>query len=113
MIRYLLLLSMTGVGIATASILSMPYALLADALPVARIGVYMGIFNMFIVLPEIAAALGFGWVMNHWLHNNRLLAVVGGGISMLAAALLMRFVEDSPAAIDAPQTASELASSLE
>ena len=104
---------MAGVGIATASILSMPYALLANALPAARIGVYMGIFNIFIVLPEIAAALGFGWVMNHWLHNNRLLAVVGGGISMLLAALLMRFVEDAPAATDTPETVPELASSFE
>ena len=111
--KYVLLLSMAGVGIATASILSMPYALLANALPAARIGVYMGIFNIFIVLPEIAAALGFGWVMNHWLHNNRLLAVVGGGISMLLAALLMRFVEDAPAAAHAPETALEQASSFE
>ena len=87
---------MTGVGIATASIISMPYALLANSLPADRIGVYMGIFNLFIVLPEIAASLGFGWVMNHWMHNNRLSAVVAGGFSMLLAAGLMRFVEDAP-----------------
>src|SRR5581483_10804051 len=75
----LLLLSMVGVGIAWASILSMPYAILAGALPTDRIGVYMGIFNFFIVLPEIIASLGFGWVMNHLLHNNRLAAVEAGG----------------------------------
>jgi maltose/moltooligosaccharide transporter len=99
--KYLLLLSMTGVGIATASIISMPYALLANSLPPDRIGVYMGIFNLFIVLPEIVASLGFGWVMNNWLRNDRLYAVVAGGVFMLLAAALMRFVEDSPATVAA------------
>ena len=95
--RYLLLLSMAGVGIAWASILSMPYALLASSLPAARMGVYMGIFNFFIVLPEIVASLGFGWVMHHWLHDNRLLAVVTGGAFMLLASLLMQRVrEETP-----------------
>ena len=107
--KYLLLLSMTGVGIATASIISMPYALLANSLPPDRMGVYMGIFNMFIVLPEIAASLGFGWIMNTWLHNNRLYAVVAGGCSMLLAAVLMRFVKEMPELFDdidaAPQEA--------
>ena len=105
--KYLLLLSMTGIGIATASIISMPYALLASSLPPDRIGVYMGIFNLFIVLPEIVASLGFGWLMNTWLHNNRLHAVVAGGVSMLLAALLMRFVEDRPTIVDAPNAVPE------
>src|SRR4030095_8095590 len=63
--QWLLLLSMTGVGIAWASILSMPYAVLAGSLPPEETGVYMGIFNFFIVIPEIFASLCFGWVMNH------------------------------------------------
>ncbi|MBI3791703.1 MAG: MFS transporter, partial [Gemmatimonadetes bacterium] len=63
----LLLLSMAGVGIAWASILSMPYSILAGSLPEGRVGVYMGIFNFFIVIPEIIASLGFGWVMTHLL----------------------------------------------
>ena len=54
----------------------------------------MGIFNFFIVTPEIIASLFFGWVMNHLLHNNRLTAVVAGGCFMLAAALLMQRVYD-------------------
>src|SRR4051812_9893935 len=58
--QYLLLLSMVGVGIAWASILSMPYAILSGALPPSRMGVYMGVFNFFIVLPEIIASLTFG-----------------------------------------------------
>ncbi|MDX2150986.1 MAG: MFS transporter [Bryobacteraceae bacterium] len=92
--KYLLLLSMAGVGIAWASTLSMPYALLAGSLPPAKIGVFMGIFNFFIVLPEIAASLGFGWVMSNLLGNNRLLAVVAGGGFMLLAALLVQRVKE-------------------
>ncbi len=90
----LLLLSMVGVGIAWASTLSMPYAMLANSLPPGRTGVYMGIFNFFIVIPEITAALGFGWVMNHLLNNNRVAAVVAGGVFMAIAALLVLRVDD-------------------
>ena len=85
---------MVGVGIAWASTLSMPYSVLAGSLPENRIGVYMGIFNFFIVLPEIIASLGFGWVMNHLLHNNRLAAVIAGGVFMAIAAVLMQRVVD-------------------
>jgi len=89
-----LLLSMTGVGIAWASTLSMPYAILAGSLPHGKTGVYMGIFNFFIVIPEIIASLLFGWVMAHLLNNNRLSAVVAGGIFFLIAAILTQRVED-------------------
>jgi len=91
----LLLLSMAGVGIAWASTLSMPYSMLAGALPEGKTGVYMGIFNFFIVIPEIVAALGFGWVMNNLLDNNRLAAVVAGGAFMALAALLVVRVRDA------------------
>jgi len=93
----LLLLSMAGVGIAWASILSMPYALLSEALPARRTGVYMGIFNFFIVIPEIVASLFFGWVMLHVLDNNRLAAVVAGGAFLLVAAVLVQRVPESAA----------------
>jgi maltose/moltooligosaccharide transporter len=92
--KYLLLLSMTGVGIAWASTLSMPYAMLAGSLPAKRVGLYMGIFNFFIVLPEIIASLGFGWVMNHLLDNNRVAAVMCGGGFLLLAALFAQRVTD-------------------
>ncbi len=85
----LLLLSMVGVGIAWASILSMPYSILAGSLPPGKTGVYMGIFNFFIVIPEILAALGFGLIMSHVLNNNRLAAVVAGGILLAIAAVLV------------------------
>jgi maltose/moltooligosaccharide transporter len=92
--KHWLLLSMAGVGIAWASILSMPYAMLSASLPAARTGVYMGIFNFFIVIPEILASLGFGWVMLHVLHNDRLAAVVAGGAFLVLAALLVLRVQD-------------------
>ena len=89
--RYLLLLSMVGVGIAWASILSMPYAILSTAVPAQRMGVYMGVFNFFIVIPEIAAALGFGPLIRVAFGDanpNAPLYVVlmGGGFMLLAAA---------------------------
>jgi len=92
--QYLLLLSMAGVGVAWASTLSMPYAILAGSLPQEKTGVYMGIFNFFIVIPEITASLGFGWVMGHLLNNNRIVAVVAGGVFFVLAALLTYRVED-------------------
>jgi maltose/moltooligosaccharide transporter len=92
--KNLLLLSMVGVGIAWASTLSMPYSVLAGSLPAEKTGVYMGIFNFFIVLPEIVASLAFGWIMNHLLHNNRLAAVIAGGVFMAIAAALMQRVVD-------------------
>lgn len=89
--QYLLLVPMLGVGIAWASILSLPYAMLFSSIPHDRHGIYMGIFNFFIVLPEIAISLGFGWVMQSFLHDNRLMAViVGGAFILLAAGLMLR-----------------------
>jgi len=93
--KYMLYACMTGVGIAWASILSMPYAMLSGVLPENKIGVYMGIFNFFIVLPEIIASLGFGWIMKHLLHNDRLLAVqIGGGLMVLASIICYVLVDE-------------------
>ena len=92
--KYLLLVSMVGVGVAWASVLSMPYSILAGALPPGKTGIYMGIFNFFIVIPEIIASLGFGWVMSHLLHNNRMAAVIAGGAFLALAALLVVRVND-------------------
>jgi maltose/moltooligosaccharide transporter len=101
--KYMLFGCMTGVGIAWASILSMPYAMLSGVLPDNKIGVYMGIFNFFIVLPEIIASLGFGWIMKHILHNNRLLAVqIGGGMMLLAALLCYLLVDEKEPATVTP-----------
>jgi maltose/moltooligosaccharide transporter len=97
--KWLLLLTMVGVGIAWASTLSMPYAVLAASIPPARTGVYMGIFNFFIVTPEILASLFFGWVMIHLLGNNSIYAIIAGGVFLVIAAVLMQRVRD-------PQTLS-------
>ena len=96
--KYWLYGCMTGVGIAWASILSMPYAMLSPVLPRHNIGIYMGIFNFFIVLPEIIASLGFKWVMNNLLDNDRLLAVqVGGFLMILAAIICFFFIKEKKA----------------
>jgi maltose/moltooligosaccharide transporter len=93
--KYMLFGCMTCVGVAWASILSMPYAMLSGSLPKDKVGVYMGIFNFFIVLPEIIASLGFGWLMKNLLYNDRLLAVeVGGGLMILAALICYLFVRE-------------------
>ena len=98
---------MTGVGIAWSSILSMPYAMLAGSLPEDKIGVYMGIFNFFIVLPEIIASLFFGWIMEHLLDNNRMLAVqLGGGMMMLAAIICYIIVSEK---FEKPASESQIA----
>ena len=93
----LLLASMFCVGIAWASILSMPYAMLANAIPGNKMGFYMGIFNFFIVLPQIAASLGLGIVMSVFLAGNSMNAVLLGGVSLLIAAFCVRFVDDDEA----------------
>ena len=93
--KNMLFLCMTGVGIAWASILSMPYAMLGGVLPPAKVGIYMGIFNFFIVLPEIIASLGFKWIMNNVLNNDRLLAVqMGGYLMILAAVICFVFIKE-------------------
>ena len=96
--KYLLLLSMVGVGIAWASILSMPYAILSTALPPARMGVYMGVFNFFIVIPEIVASLGFGplsrALFGEGNPNAPVYFVMLGGVCLLAASACVMRVTD-------------------
>ncbi len=100
--KWLLIATMIGVGIAWASILSMPYAILAGALPPARMGVYMGVFNFFIVIPEIIASFTFGRIIRYFFGENStsapLYVVMAGGVFMLTAALacllLVRDVAD-------------------
>lgn len=95
----LLLLSMAGVGIGWATILSMPYALLSNAIPPGQMGFYMGVFNFFIVLPQILAATLLGPIVEHLLGGRALTAVVAGGVCMLAAAVALSWVPvEKPAA---------------
>ena len=90
----MLLVSMFGVGIAWASILSMPYAMLTGALPAAKMGVYMGIFNFFIVLPQILAASILGSVTKHLFGGEAIYTLVFGGVAMIIAGVLTLIVED-------------------
>jgi len=96
--KWMLLLTMVGVGIAWASILAMPYAILSGALPAARMGVYMGIFNFFIVIPEIIASIFFGRIIRAIFGENSTAAplymVIAGGVFLLIAAALVTIVHD-------------------
>ncbi len=87
-----LLISMAGVGIGWATILSMPYAMLADAIPAKKMGFYMGVFNFFIVLPQIVASAVLGPLVKHVFGGHALPAVVTGGVSLLAAAAALSLV---------------------
>ncbi len=90
----LLLISMVGIGLAWASILSMPYAILAGALPSKKMGVYMGIFNFFIVIPQIVAAGILGFCVRTFLHGEAVNALLLGGGSMILAGILVTMVSD-------------------
>jgi maltose/moltooligosaccharide transporter len=84
----LLIVSMAGVGLAWCSILAMPYSMLTSSLPAHKMGVYMGIFNFFIVIPQILAATILGVLTKHIFHGNAIMTIVVGGCSMILAALL-------------------------
>ena len=92
--KYLLFGSMAGVGIAWASILSMPYVMLSTAVPPSRMGVYMGVFNLFIVIPQIVMSLIVPNIFNNLLGGDPRNVVVLGGISLLVAAATVRGVRD-------------------
>ena len=89
-----ILISMVGVGLAWASILAMPYAILAGALPANKIGVYMGIFNFFIVLPQILAASILGFLVGTLFGGEAIYALILGGLTWIIAAILVMFVDD-------------------
>ena len=92
--KWVLFGSMAGVGIAWASILSMPYVMLSTAVPPARMGVYMGVFNLFIVIPQIVMSLIVPNIFNNVLGGDPRNAVVLGGISLLVAAVTVLGVRD-------------------
>ncbi len=91
--RYLLA-SFVGVGIAWASILSMPYAILTGSLPPSKMGYYMGVFNFFIVIPQITAAAVLGFFVGRFFGGEAIYALLVGGASLLLAAALTLVVED-------------------
>ena len=90
----LLLLSMVGVGLAWASILSMPYAILAGSLPAGKMGVYMGIFNFFIVIPQIVNGIIGGPLISSLFNNEAIYALIIAGVSMIISGCLVWLVRD-------------------
>ncbi|GHN01261.1 MFS transporter [Cytophagales bacterium WSM2-2] len=91
----MLLLSMTGIGIAWASILSIPYAMLSGSLPAEKMGYYMGIFNFFIVIPQIICGTILGFLLKSVFHEQSIWILVTGGFSMMIAGLLCLMIRSS------------------
>jgi len=92
--KYWLILPMIGIGISWASILAMPYAILAGSISSNKMGVYMGIFNFFIVIPQIINALIGGPLIKYAYGNQAIFALVLSGVSFLIAALMVNRVQD-------------------
>jgi len=90
----LLKYAMVGVGLAWASILAMPYVILSSSIPAGKMGIYMGIFNFFITLPQIINGLFGGWIVKHLYGGQPIYAIVLAGVFMLLAAISVAFVYD-------------------
>jgi len=97
--KQMLILPMIGIGIAWASILTMPYAILAGSLPAKRMGYFMGLFNFFVVIPQIVSGLLLGSVTKHLFNGHAVQTLVLGGGCMLVAAVLTLFVTDKAAPV--------------
>lgn len=91
---HLLIVSMIGLGVAWASLLTMPYAILSSAVPFRKMGVYMGMFNYFIVIPQILASAVLGLLVHKLFRDQAIYAILLGGVSMIVAAALMLRVRD-------------------
>ncbi|RLD28856.1 MAG: MFS transporter [Bacteroidetes bacterium] len=87
-------LPMIGVGIAWASILSIPYAMLSGSLPASKMGYYMGVFNFFIVIPQLVAASILGFLVSKFFDNQPIYALLIGGVSMILAGFISLTVND-------------------
>jgi maltose/moltooligosaccharide transporter len=92
--KYIFLLPMIAVGIAWASTLTLPYSILAGALPPAKMGFYMGVFNFFIVIPQLVASFVMGFVIKDVFHEQAIYALVIGGISMVIGGVFNFIVVD-------------------
>ncbi len=97
----MLLISMVGVGIAWASILSLPYTLLSDSVPASKMGTYMGIFNFFIVIPQLVAASILGFLLKNFMGNQPMYALIIGGCCLFVAGILSLFVRGSSTSVHA------------
>ncbi len=91
-----LLIPMIGVGIAWAAILAMPYAMLAGALPADKTGIYMGIFNFTIAMPQIISALTAGLILKFVFNSSPIHMIMLAGVLMICAAISVTFVNEDP-----------------
>ena len=89
--------AMVGVGLAWASILSMPYVILSGCIPAGKMGIYMGIFNFFITLPQIVNGVFGGWIMKHLYGGQSIYSIIMAGFCLIAAAISVLFVYDGGA----------------
>lgn len=92
--KNILLLPMVGVGLAWASTLTMPYSILAGALPANKMGFYMGVFNFFVVIPQLIASAALGYIVSHLFNHQSVYALVVGGVCMVIAGFLCVIIKD-------------------
>ena len=92
--KELLIVPMIGIGIAWASILTMPYSILAGALPADKMGYYMGVFNFFVVIPQIVSGLLLGYLTQEFFDGHTVKTIMLGGFCMILAGLLTLIVKD-------------------
>jgi maltose/moltooligosaccharide transporter len=90
-----LIIPMIGIGIAWASILAMPYAMLANSIPDNKMGMYMGLFNMSITIPQIISGITTGIILKYWFNDNPVLCIVMAGVSFLIASGLALLIKDN------------------
>ena len=90
----MMVFSMIGIGIAWASILAMPYAILSDSLPADKMGTYMGIFNFFITIPQITNGIIHGWIVRNVYHGHAVFALLTGGVFLFFAAAAVSLVKE-------------------
>lgn len=98
--QYMLLISMIGIGAAWAAILAMPYAILSGSLPAKRMGIYMGLFNLTVVIPQIISGLFGGMILKNIFHENAIMILVLCGVLMLLGSIAVVFVKD----VSSPET---------
>ncbi len=91
---HLLIIPMIGIGIAWGSILAMPYAMLASSIPPKKMGVYMGLFNMSITIPQIVSGITSGLILKYFFADNPILCIVMAGVSMFLGAVSALFIKE-------------------
>lgn len=98
--QYFLLISMVGIGMAWAAILALPYAILSGSLPIQRMGIYMGLFNLTVVVPQILSGVFGGPILRNFFGGQGIFILVFAGVVMILGAIAVRFIDDKSNVID-------------